>query len=209
MSHAYWGPQYTFSEIEQTIRRCGLNYQVLDEDTLTQAVAQLLVDFKSIGWFQGRSEIGPRALGARSLIGNPMCRETLIRLNTIKSREIWRPLAPSVLQSRMSEFFEGTHASPFMIVASQVRPDMRNLIPAVVHVDGSARPQAVTRESNYLFWKLIRAFESRTGIPMIVNTSFNTQGEPLVNSPEDAIKVYLRTDLDALALGNVLLKKNG
>jgi carbamoyltransferase len=208
MTHAYWGPQYTQAEIERALEHCGLDYCVLDEHTLIQEVAELLIDYKTVGWFQGRSEIGPRALGARSLLGNPMSRETLIRLNTIKAREMWRPLAPSVLQSRMSEFFTGTHASPFMIVALQVRPEKRKDIPAVVHVDGSARPQAVNRETNPLFWKLISAFERRTGIPMIVNTSFNTQGEPLVNSPEDAIKDYLKTDLDALVLGYALLQKN-
>jgi carbamoyltransferase len=207
MRHAYWGPEYTQEQINAALKQGGLIYKVLNEDELVRQVAHLLAEHKIVGWFQGRAEVGPRALGARSLLGNPMSRNTLIRLNTIKSREMWRPLAPSVLKERFSEFFIGSLASPFMIVAAKVRPIRQRDIPAIVHVDGSARPQAASRHTNQRYWKLIRSFEEKTGIPIIVNTSFNTEGEPIVNTPEDAVKDFLKTDIDALAIGDALVKK--
>ncbi|MFN6536057.1 MAG: carbamoyltransferase [Nostoc sp. EkiNYC01] len=207
MEHAYWGPDWSQEDINAALDRHGLQYQVLDEDTLATEVAALLEAHKLVGWFQGRAEIGPRALGARSLLGNPTSRETLVRLNTIKSREMWRPLAPSVLEERFHEYFNSSHASPFMIVAASVKEEKRRSVPAIVHIDGTARPQAVSRQTNPRYWKLIHAFEQRTGIPIVVNTSFNVEAEPIVNTPDNAIRDFLATDLEALAIGNALVVK--
>ena len=208
MRHAYWGPSYTQSEINAALDRYGLSYDVMDEDSFVSRVAEGLQAHKIVGWFQGRAEIGPRALGARSLLGNPVSRETLVRLNTLKSREMWRPLAPSVLEERFEDYFTGCHASPFMIVATEVRPEKRRAVPAVVHVDGSARPQSVSRSTNLRYWKMIRVFEQLTDIPLVVNTSFNIAQEPIVNTPEQAIYDFLHTDIDALAIGNAWVVKS-
>jgi carbamoyltransferase len=208
MKHAYWGPQYTQQDINTELERRGLRYRLLDEESLVAAVARLLAERKVIGWFQGRAEVGPRALGARSLLGNPSIRETLVRLNRIKGREMWRPLAPSVPAERLHEFFSAGAQSPFMLVAATVHPHQRRAIPAVVHVDGSSRPQAVTREANPRFWRLLNEFERLSGIPVIVNTSFNVANEPIVCSPRDAVNDFLATEIDALAIGDALVLKD-
>ncbi len=207
MEHTYWGPAYDQKRINKALDQHQLNYALYDAKELPIRVAEHLAARKIVGWFQGRMEIGPRALGARSLLGNPGTRETLIRLNQIKGREIWRPLAPSVLVENFSDYFTGEHASPFMIVATQVHPHVQRLIPAVVHVDGSVRPQAVNRSSNERYWKMIRAFADQTGLPLVVNTSFNLEGEPIVNTPEEAIRDFLERDIDVLALGDALVTK--
>lgn len=208
MEHALWGPAFSQAAINAVLDRRGLAYRVLDEAELVDQVAELLAAEKVVGWFQGRAEVGPRALGARSLLGDPRTRRTLVRLNRIKSREMWRPLAPSVLAERFADYFSSPHASPFMIVASPVRPERQRLVPAVVHVDGSARPQSVQREIQPRFWALLRAFERRTGVPMVVNTSFNVAREPIVNTPDNAIDDFLKTETDALALGDALVLKS-
>lgn len=207
MEHAYWGPEFGQDAIAAALDRHGLSYRVLDEGTLPRAVAEILAQEKVVGWYQGRAEIGPRALGARSLLGDPRSRRTLIRMNAIKGREMWRPLAPSVLAERFDEYFDGPHASPFMIVAAHVRPEKHRDVPAIVHVDGSARPQNVTRAANPRYWELIRAFEEVAGVPIVVNTSFNVAGEPIVNTPDDAVVDFLNTDMDALAIGDALVVK--
>lgn len=207
MTHAYWGPEYTQEQINESLDRHQLKYCLLDEDELARRCAELLNGHNILGWFQGRSEIGPRALGARSILGNPTDRKTLLRINAIKGREVWRPLAPAVLEECFGQFFEGRHPSPFMIVATKVRPARYREIPAVVHVDGSARPQAVSRQTNPRYWKLISSFQAITGVPIVVNTSFNIAGEPIVNTPDDAVRDFLATEMNALAIGNALVCK--
>ena len=207
MDHAYWGPEFPKELIRTELENARVKYVQLDLDGLTKKVAAALAERKLVGWFQGRSEIGPRALGARSLLGNPTSRETLVRLNTVKSREMWRPLAPSVQRERFFEFFDYPIASPFMTVATQVKKDARPKIPAVVHVDGSSRPQIVDYKVNPMFWNLIESFGELSGVPVLTNTSFNLSGEPIVNSPADAIRDFLKADIDLLAIGNFLASK--
>jgi carbamoyltransferase len=152
-------------------------------------------------------EFGPRALGNRSILADPRRPEMHERVNRLKGRELWRPLAPSVLAERASEFFDLRQASPFMLFRANVKLAKRSVIPAVVHVDGSARPQTVTREQNAFFFDLISAFDRRSGIPVLLNTSFNTAGEPMVCTPEDAIKTFLATGLDLLVLDDFLVRR--
>lgn len=201
MTHAFWGPSYTDAEIAEALRRHRLAGDRLAPDALVTRVAAVLARGGIAGWHQGRSEVGPRALGARSLLGDPRLRRTLVRLNRLKRREMWRPLAPSVLADQFDKFFVGT-PNPFMIMAAMVRPEVRAKLPAVVHIDGSARPQAVEPGDNPVFARLIDAFALETGLPVLVNTSFNTVGVPIVNSPDEAIATFLDTDLDVLAIGD-------
>jgi carbamoyltransferase len=172
---------------------------------LAEKVAASLAQGEIVAWFQGRAEVGPRALGARSLLGDPRSRATLVRLNKMKSREMWRPLAPSVLAESYSTYFEDGRPSRYMIIASMVKPEQRYRIPAVTHVDGTVRPQVVEHEANPRFWKLLKAFERKTGIPMVVNTSFNIEAEPIVNSPQDAVRSFLASSADCLAIGDALV----
>jgi len=209
MDHAYWGPEPTEEEIRQAVSDGSVRAECLDEESLVDRVARLIADHKIVGWFQGRAEVGPRALGARSLLGNPTRRQTLVRLNTIKRREMWRPLAPSVPVEHFADFFSSSHRSPFMLVASPVHRDRQALIPAVVHADGSARPQAVARETNERYWKLLQRFGELSGIPILVNTSFNLENEPIVNTPRDAIADFLAADIDAVAIGDFLIERLG
>jgi len=206
MRHALLGPEYHDSEIAEALGRRGLPADRLAPDALVARVAAAIADGAIVGWHQGRAEAGPRALGARSLLGDPRHRKTLVRLNMIKQREMWRPLAPSVLAAHFDKFFIGT-PNPFMIVAAEVRPEVRARIPAVVHIDGSARPQAVEPGDQPLFASLLQAFEIETGLPLLVNTSFNTAGMPLVNRPEESIETFLATDIDLLAIGSHLVAR--
>jgi carbamoyltransferase len=205
MDHAYWGPGYDDHEIESALQAEDLDYSILSEGEICDAVAELLVKNQIVGWFQGRAEIGPRALGARSILANPMIRANVTRVNTLKGREEWRPLAPSVLAEEFDVYFRGNVKSPFMNIAVEVRESARAIIPAVVHVDGSARPQAVSREFSPLYWQLINAFRRRTGVAVVLNTSFNLWSEPMVNSPREAIETFRRGNLDALAIGRYLV----
>lgn len=206
MRHALWGPSYHDDAVAEALLRHRLASEHLDPETLVRRVAAAIAAGAIAGWHQGRAEAGPRALGARSLLGDPRTRTTLVRINRIKRREMWRPLAPSVLAGAYEKYFLGD-PNPFMIVAATVRPEVRPAIPAVVHIDGSARPQAVHPTDLPLFASLLTAFEDETGIPMLVNTSFNTAGEPLVNTPDDAIGSFLETDLDLLAIGDHLVTR--
>jgi carbamoyltransferase len=206
MMHAYWGPEYSDDEIGAALRSFGLVGDRLNPAALTARVAATIADGGIVGWHQGRAEAGPRALGARSLLGDPRTRSTLVRLNTVKRREMWRPLAPSVLADKFDKYFVGT-VNPFMIMAATVRPEVRGEIPAVVHIDGSARPQAVHSNDNPLFARLLEAFAAQTGHPVVVNTSFNTAGLPLVNRPQEAITTFLDTDIDVLAIGGYLVQR--
>lgn len=208
MVHPYWGKSYDNDSIKLVLDKYSLNYSYFECDALVDEVANCIVDDKIVGWFQGRAEVGPRALGARSLLGNPKKRETLVRLNNIKGREMWRPLAPSIISEAFDDFFEGPHASPFMIVATTVKHNKRKEIPAAVHIDGSARPQVVLKETNPNYWALINKVGQLNGTPVVVNTSFNVAGEPIVHTPENAINDFLKTDIDVLVIENYVISKS-
>lgn len=162
----------------------------------------MLVDSKIVGWFNGRAEIGPRALGARSILADPRRAEMKDIVNArVKHREGFRPFAPAILDERGNEYFEGYATNPFMLLVLPIRPDKRDAIPAVTHVDGTGRLQSVTRDGFGSFHRLISEFDALTGVPAVLNTSFNVMGEPIVNSPEEAIHDFLTTDMDALFVG--------
>ncbi|MGB7283705.1 MAG: carbamoyltransferase [Candidatus Acidiferrum sp.] len=213
MDHAYWGPGYTRDEIRATIEANGLGgnscrVEELPEDDLMQHTAAIVAEGKILGWFQGRAEWGPRALGNRSIVADPRRPEMKEILNQrIKHREIFRPFAPSILAEATSKWFEKSHPSPFMTLAYSVRPEKREKIPAPTHVDGTGRLQTVTREANRRYWSLIKAFEQLTGVPVVLNTSFN-DNEPIVCSPAEALDCFQRTQMDALVLGNFLITRS-
>src|SRR5271168_3722138 len=213
MDHAYWGPGYTRGEVRSAIDANGLAQNgysgaELHEEELMKRTAAVIADGKILGWFQGRAEWGPRALGNRSIVADPRRPEMKDILNQrIKHREIFRPFAPSILAESTAEWFEKSHPSPFMNLAYSVRPEKRDKIPAPTHVDGTARLQTVTREANPRYWQLIKAFEKLTGVPVVLNTSFN-DNEPIVCQPAEALDCFLRTQMDALVLGDFLITKD-
>jgi carbamoyltransferase len=213
MDHAYWGPGYTREEIRRAIDANGLGQdgcqiEELGEDTLMQRTAAVIADGKILGWFQGRAEWGPRALGNRSIVADPRRPEMKEVLNQrIKHREIFRPFAPSILAESAGEWFEKSYPSPFMTLAYSVRPEKREKIPAPTHVDGTGRLQTVTHDANPRYWKLIKAFEQLTGVPVVLNTSFN-DNEPIVCRPEEALDCFQRTQMDALVLGDFLITRS-
>jgi carbamoyltransferase len=213
MDHAYWGPGYTREEIRRAIDANGLGkngcrIEELAEDNLMQRTAAIIADGKILGWFQGRAEWGPRALGNRSIVADPRRPEMKEVLNQrIKHREIFRPFAPSILAESTGAWFEKSHPSPFMTLAYSVRPEKREQIPAPTHVDGTGRLQTVTREANPRYWSLIKAFEQLTGVPVVLNTSFN-DNEPIVCRPEEALDCFQRTQMDALVLGDFLITRS-
>src|SRR6202030_949266 len=183
----------------------GCSIVELAEEELTRRAAQMIADGKILGWFQGRAEWGPRALGNRSIVADPRRGDMKDILNRrIKRRETFRPFAPSILAEETGEWFEKSHPSPFMTLAYAVRPEKRAQIPAPTHVDGTGRLQTVTREANPRYWALIKEFERQTGVPVVLHTSFN-DNEPIVCRPEEAIDCFLRTQMDALVLGNMLI----
>jgi len=212
MDHAYWGPGYSAQEIRSAIgasnvRRQACGIMELTEEELTRRAAQMIADGKILGWFQGRAEWGPRALGNRSIVADPRRADMKDILNhRIKHREIFRPFAPSILAEATGEWFEKSHPSPFMTLAYAVRPEKRAQIPAPTHVDGTGRLQTVTREANPRYWRLIKAFQDLTGVPAVLNTSFN-DNEPIVCRPEEALDCFLRTRMDALVLGDFLISR--
>jgi carbamoyltransferase len=202
LKHALHGVGYSEEELRAALSRAGLAYRQLDDDALFDQAAGDLAAGKIVGWFQGRAEIGPRALGNRSILADPRSVEMKDHLNArVKHREPFRPFAPAVLRERAAEFFDIEQADPFMTMAPRVRPEKEALSPAGVHVDGTARIQTVDRDTNPRFHRIIETFGRLTGAPVLLNTSFNLQ-EPIVQSPEDAISCYERTQIDALALGN-------
>jgi carbamoyltransferase len=174
---------------------------------LAEAVADVLAGDGVVAWFQGRSEFGPRALGHRSLLANPSRAENLARLNDVKGREQFRPVAPMVLLDRAGEIFEGPLPSPYMLFTHRVRPDWVERIPAVVHVDGTARIQTVDPEEEPLVARLLAAVERRIGVPVVVNTSLNTAGRPMVDDPRDALECFGSAPIDALAIGPYLIRR--
>lgn len=203
MSHAYWGPEDTKEAVQAALTEAGMPFQHYRDAEFTRATAAELSRGRIVAWHQGRAEVGPRALGARSFLGDPRRRKTLVRLNQIKSREMWRPVAPSILRDRFEQFFAG-HPSEFMLVASNVREEVKHLIPAVVHVDGSARPQIVDQETNPRYGALLRDFEDLTGVPVLVNTSLNVAGEPIATRARDTVKTFLESGADVLAIEGYL-----
>jgi carbamoyltransferase len=212
MDHAYWGPGYSRDQVGHAIGSSalasnGYSLAELPEADLMRNTAQIIADGKILGWFQGRAEWGPRALGNRSIVADPRRPEMKEILNRrIKHREIFRPFAPSILAESTSDYFEKSHPSPFMTLAYSVKPAQRDKIPAPTHVDGTGRLQTVTREANPRYWQLIKAFENLTGVPVVLNTSFN-DNEPIVCRPEEAIDCFLRTQMDALVLGDFLITR--
>jgi carbamoyltransferase len=213
MDHAYWGPGYTRHNIRSAVDASGLaqngwRVEELAEDPLMQRTAAIVAAGKILGWFQGRAEWGPRALGNRSIVADPRRPEMKEILNQrIKHREIFRPFAPSILAESTGDWFEKSHPSPFMTLAYSVRPEKREKIPAPTHVDGTGRLQTVTREANPRYWGLIKAFDQLTGVPVVLNTSFN-DNEPIVCRPQEALDCFQRTQMDALVLGDFLITKS-
>ncbi len=208
MKNSYLGPEYSDSEIEKCLTAAGLKFRKLDRQPLLDAVAAEIAAGNIVGWFQGRTEWGPRALGNRSIVAHPGLPTMKETLNArIKQREWFRPFAPSILEDRQSEYFEHDHPSPFMLHVYKIRPEKRAELCAVNHVDDTGRLQTVSREENPLYYDLIQAFERKTGIPVILNTSFN-ENEPIVCKPEEAIDCFQRTKMDALAIGPYLVLKS-
>ena len=207
LGHPYWGPEFSAEEVEAELAASKVN-RVTVPESLPEAVAGLLADGSFVGWFQGRMEIGPRALGARSILADPRRADVKDRLNSeVKHREPFRPYAPSVLEERCADYFEPGHPSPFMLQVQRIRPDKASEVPGVVHVDGTVRAQTVSKSALPVFRQTIEAFEGRTGVPMVLNTSFNIQGEPIVCTPRDALRCFFSTGLDALAIGPFLVRK--
>jgi len=206
MRHGYWGPCFGDEAIESALRTYKLRYTRLPDPASN--AAELLSKGKILGWFQGRMEFGPRALGSRSILADPRDPEMNAKVNNaVKFREWWRPFAPSFKKESASEYLESATDSPFMIVTAQVRPEKRSMIPSVTHVDGSARPQTVEKEINPLYWRLLDEFGKRTGVPVIMNTSFNLRGEAIVHTPTDAIRTFFSSGMDALLIGSFLVEK--
>jgi carbamoyltransferase len=212
MDHAYWGPQFTPEAIARALEHgraqtSSLVMNRFSDDELVRATAQHIADGKIVGWFQGRAEWGPRALGNRSILVDPRRAEMKDILNQrIKHRETFRPFAPSILEEVTGQFFERAHPSPFMNLAYSVRPEKRAIIPAPTHVDGTGRLQTVSRQTNPRYWALIKEFEKLTGVPVLLNTSFN-ENEPIVLTPQEAFDCFLRTRMDVLVLGSYVVEK--
>ncbi|GAV15986.1 carbamoyltransferase C-terminal domain-containing protein [Paenibacillus sp. chi10] len=208
LSGNYSGPSFTNDQIRATLNHLGLKYRTADD--AAELASDLLAEGRTVGWFQGRSEYGPRALGNRSMLANPSVPDIQNHMNrNVKFREGFRPFGPSVLEEEAADFFELMSPSPYMLQSVYVKPDKRSQIGGVVHVDGSSRPQTVTKETNARYHQLITRFRAKTGIPMVLNTSFNLRGEPMVNSPYDAIRTYMSGALDALIMEDILLVKDG
>jgi carbamoyltransferase len=228
MQGSYLGPQYSQPEIERRLRAAGARYEVLDDETLYERTVDRIVAGDAVGWFQGRMEFGPRALGARSIIGDPRNPDMQRTLNLkIKYRESFRPFAPSVLAEDVADYFEHEEASPYMLMVADVKRNRRRHmtaaqkslfgidklnvprsdIPAVTHVDYSARIQTVHRETNPRYHRLLESFKDRTGCSVLVNTSFNVRGEPIVCTPEDAFRCFMGCEMETLVAGNCLMRK--
>jgi carbamoyltransferase len=207
MEHAYTGPEFTQAEIEDALKRQGLNYKMFGDQEVAEQGAQAIADGKVVGWFQGRVEFGPRALGNRSIVVDPRRADMKDILNArIKKREPFRPFAPSILEERVGDYFEQTHPAPTMLMVYQVKADQRAKVPAITHVDGSGRLQTVSSKTNPQYYNLIKNFERLTGVPIVLNTSFN-EDEPIVCTPDEAIDCFLRTKMDVLFLGNCMVER--
>jgi carbamoyltransferase len=207
MDHAYLGPEFGDDACRRALDRRGLAYDPVGERDLIDRAVSALADGRVVGWFQGRMEFGPRALGNRSILADPRRLEMKDVLNArIKHREPFRPFAPAILEEAAGEWFDDDHPSPFMLLTYRVRPERRDRIPAPTHVDGTGRLQTVRRDQNPRFYDLIRAFGARTGVPLLLNTSFN-ENEPICCTPEEAVDTFLRTRMDVLVLGSNVAEK--
>jgi carbamoyltransferase len=201
------GPAFSDEEIETELKISNLNFESVSNQELVQAAARDIAEGLVVGWFQGRTEFGPRALGNRSIVADPRRPEMKDILNErIKKRESFRPFAPAILAEYVEEYFEQTHPSPAMLMVADIKPDRQQQVPAVTHVDGTGRLQTVTRAANPRFYDLIAAFHQLTGVPIVLNTSFN-ENEPMVCTPRDAIDCFLKTRIDVLYLGNRLVRR--
>ncbi len=207
MTTAALGREWNEDQLARRLDGAHIEYERPPD--IAQSVARILADDGVVGWFQGRSEFGPRALGHRSLLANPKYPQNLERLNSIKGREQFRPLAPMVLQERASEIFEGQLPSPYMLFTHRVKPQWRDAIAAAVHVDGTARVQTVDAGDEPLVARMLREFDRLTGTPVVINTSFNTAGRPMVDDPRDALECFGSAPVDALAIGPFLLRRSG
>ncbi len=208
MRHVYYGPEYTESEIRKELDDTGVRYHPLTEEELVDQTARQIADGNIAGWFQGRMEFGPRALGNRSILADPRRHDMKDILNKrIKFREPFRPFCPSVLAEATGDFFETGYPSPFMVQAYRIKPQQRERIPAVTHRDGTGRLQTVEKDVNPLYWNLLRRFGDLTGVPILINTSFN-ENEPIVNTPREALDCFLRTNMDVLVIGPFFLRKS-
>jgi carbamoyltransferase len=215
MDHASWGPQFGGAELSKELemrseeikkQRCTI-VEIPNEDELCRRTAQAIADGKIVGWFQGRMEWGPRALGNRSILADPRRADMKDILNSrIKRREPFRPFAPSILVEATGDYFEKSSPDPFMLKVYPIKKDKQSVIPAVTHVDGTGRLQTVDRAANPRYWKLIKTFENLTGVPIVLNTSFN-ENEPIVCRPGEAVDCFLRTKMDVLVMGNFLVEK--
>jgi carbamoyltransferase len=206
MNDAYWGPEYSDESIEAFLKWAKVPYTRMEN--IAEEAAALLAEDKIIGWFQGRMEFGPRALGSRSILASPINASMQARLNVVKDREDFRPVAPVVLEEDAPEWFEDADFSPFMLFVHRVKADKSSRIPAVRHVDGTARIQTVNREQHSRYYELLKAFKRITGVPVLVNTSFNTLGKPIVCTPRDAVECFWSSPFDALVIGSFLVQKD-
>ncbi|MEE8580955.1 MAG: carbamoyltransferase C-terminal domain-containing protein [Myxococcota bacterium] len=208
LEHTYYGAGFTNSEIEALLKEIKVSHRPLNGGSLEE-VADLLIAGKILGLYTGRSEFGARALGARSILADPRSPEMAALVNaSVKRREHWRPFAPVILEGFESDYFVDGRPSPFMMKAFAIRPEQRDRIPAVVHVDGTCRPQSISREVNPLYFDILEAFHRKTGVPVLLNTSFNVRGEPIVCRPIEALRCYLASGMDALVIGRFLLRKD-
>jgi carbamoyltransferase len=207
MRHAYYGPGFTSEACAVALDAAGLAYETLPDDELLPRVARIIADGGIVGWFQGRMEFGPRALGNRSFLADPRRSDMRDLLNRkVKLREWFRPLAPSLVEEASVELFGWDHRDPYMITVIDVAEEQRARLPAIVHVDGTARPQTVGRDTNPRYWQLLREFERLSGVPALLNTSFNVQ-EPIVCRPEHAIRTFSTASFDALVLEDHLVMR--
>ncbi len=205
MNDAYCGPEYSDAEIEKFLKWTKTSYRKLAN--IAEETAAILAQDKIIGWFQGRMEFGPRALGSRSILASPINQSMQVRLNEVKDREDFRPVAPVVLEEDADEWFVNAKYSPYMLFIYDVRSDKADKIPAVRHVDGTARIQTINEQQHKKYYHLLKAFKEKTGVPVLVNTSFNTLGKPIVCTPRDAIECFWTSPFDALVIGSFLIEK--
>jgi carbamoyltransferase len=206
MTANYLGPGYSDDEIEDLLKNLKISYVGLEDPA--QSAAELIAAGKIVAWFQGRLEFGDRALGNRSILADPRDAEMKDKVNnTVKYREPFRPFAPSVLADAIDDYFIDAVPAPYMERVFPIRPEKHTEIPAVTHVDGTGRLQTVTEESNPLYWRMIDTFRQITGVPLVLNTSYNLKGEPIVCSPQDALRTFYSSGLDALVIGKFLLEK--
>ena len=229
MKGSYLGPEFTQNEIEKELKSIGANFDTFDYENLINKTSSFLSEGNAIGWFQGKMEFGPRALGGRSILGDPRSEKMQKNLNLkVKYRESFRPFAPSIIKEDLQDWFNLNVESPYMLLVAEINSEKkiemteeqkqlfgieklnikRSEIPAVTHVDYSARIQTVTQTNNKPYYDLILKFKEKTGCPVIVNTSFNVRGEPIVNTPTDAFNCFMGTELDYLVIGNCMLEKN-